>query len=56
MTEKEIPMLDQQLAAQLKAYLERVTQPFELVASLDEGSVCQVIECEDKEATVFKEK
>ena len=30
-------MLDQQLAAQLKAYLERVTQPFELVASLDEG-------------------
>ncbi len=26
------------------------------VASLDEGSVCQVIECEDKEATVFKEK
>lgn len=26
------------------------------VASLDEGSVCQVIECEEKEATVFKEK
>jgi adenylate cyclase len=26
------------------------------VASLDEGSVCRVIECEDKEATVFREK
>ena len=26
------------------------------VASLDEGSVCQVVECEEKEATVFKEK
>ena len=28
-------MLDDNLKAQLKAYLERVTQPFELVASLD---------------------
>ncbi len=26
------------------------------VASLNEGSVCQIIECEDKEATIFKEK
>ncbi len=26
------------------------------VYSLDEGSVCQIIECEDKETTVFKEK
>ncbi len=26
------------------------------VASLDEGSICEVIECEEKEATVFKEK
>ena len=26
------------------------------VSSLDEGSVCQIIECEEKEATVFKEK
>ncbi|HOW53897.1 MAG TPA: adenylate/guanylate cyclase domain-containing protein [Syntrophorhabdaceae bacterium] len=26
------------------------------VASLDEGSVCEIIECEEKEATVFKEK
>ena len=30
-------MLDQELATQLKAYLERVTQPFELVASLDDS-------------------
>ena len=29
-------MLDANLKAQLKAYLERVTQPIELVASLDE--------------------
>lgn len=26
------------------------------VASLDEGSICEVIECEEKEATVLKEK
>ncbi len=30
-------MLDDQLKTQLAAYLERVTQPFELVASLDES-------------------
>jgi alkyl hydroperoxide reductase subunit F len=30
-------MLDDNLKAQLKAYLERVTQPFELVASLDDS-------------------
>ncbi len=30
-------MLDEQLKTQLAAYLERVTQPFELVASLDES-------------------
>ena len=30
-------MLDAQLKTQLAAYLERVTQPFELVASLDES-------------------
>ncbi len=30
-------MLDAQLKSQLAAYLERVTQPFELVASLDES-------------------
>lgn len=30
-------MLDDQLKAQLGAYLERVTQPFELVASLDDS-------------------
>ena len=30
-------MLDTNLKNQLKAYLERVTQPIELVASLDEG-------------------
>jgi len=29
-------MLDSNLKAQLKAYLERVTQPIELVASLDD--------------------
>ena len=29
-------MLDDQLKSQLAAYLERVTQPFELVASRDE--------------------
>ena len=31
-------MLDDNLKAQLKAYLERVTQPFELVASLDSSA------------------
>lgn len=31
-------MLDDNLKAQLKAYLERVTQPFELVASLDDST------------------
>ena len=30
-------MLDDQLKSQLATYLERVTQPFELVASLDES-------------------
>jgi alkyl hydroperoxide reductase subunit F len=30
-------MLDDSLKSQLKTYLERVTQPFEIVASLDEG-------------------
>ena len=30
-------MLDDQLKSQLAAYLERVTQPFELVASLDDS-------------------
>ena len=31
-------MLDASLTAQLKAYLEKVTQPIEIVASLDEGA------------------
>lgn len=35
---KEKPMLDDTLKAQLKAYLERVTQPFELVASVDDSA------------------
>lgn len=30
-------MLDSNLKTQLKAYLEKVTQPFEIVASLDDG-------------------
>ena len=30
-------MLDDQLKSQLATYLERVTQPFEMVASLDDG-------------------
>ncbi|APE30771.1 alkyl hydroperoxide reductase subunit F [Halomonas aestuarii] len=30
-------MLDDNLKSQLKAYLEKVTQPFEIVASLDDG-------------------
>ncbi|OPG82163.1 hypothetical protein B2J73_17155, partial [Stutzerimonas stutzeri] len=30
-------MLDTNLRTQLKAYLEKVTQPFEIVASLDDG-------------------
>jgi NADH-dependent peroxiredoxin subunit F len=32
------PMLDANLTAQLKAYLEKVTQPIEIVASLDDGA------------------
>ena len=34
-------MLDANLQTQLKAYLERVTQPFEIVASLDDGEKSQ---------------
>ena len=34
-------MLDDQLKAQLAAYLERVQQPFELVASLDDSETAQ---------------
>jgi alkyl hydroperoxide reductase subunit F len=34
----EIIMLDANLKAQLKAYLEKVTQPIEIVASLDDGA------------------
>ncbi|TBU98644.1 alkyl hydroperoxide reductase subunit F [Stutzerimonas kirkiae] len=34
-------MLDTNLKTQLKAYLERVTQPFEIVASLDDGEKSQ---------------
>ncbi|WP_240922994.1 hypothetical protein, partial [Metapseudomonas otitidis] len=30
-------MLDANLKTQLKAYLEKVTQPFEIVASLDDS-------------------
>ena len=31
-------MLDANIKAQLKSYLERVTQPIEIVASLDDGA------------------
>jgi alkyl hydroperoxide reductase subunit F len=31
-------MLDANLKAQLKTYLERVTRPIEIVASLDDGA------------------
>ena len=34
-------MLDANIKAQLKSYLERVTQPIEIVASLDEGPKSQ---------------
>jgi alkyl hydroperoxide reductase subunit F len=34
---KEITMLDANLKSQLKAYLEKVSQPIEIVASLDDG-------------------
>ena len=34
-------MLDANLKTQLKAYLEKVTQPFEIVASLDDGEKSQ---------------
>jgi NADH-dependent peroxiredoxin subunit F len=33
--ESEFPMLDDTTKAQLKSYLERATQPIEIVASLD---------------------
>src|SRR5690606_28572253 len=35
--ERNPPMLDAKLTAQLKTYLENVTQPIELVASLDDS-------------------
>src|SRR5690606_633278 len=34
-------MLDATLKSQLQAYLEKVTQPFEIVASLDDGEKSQ---------------
>ena len=34
-------MLDANLNAQLKSYLERVTRPIEIVASLDDGAKSQ---------------
>ena len=34
-------MLDEQLKTQLSAYLERVQQPFELVASLDDSDTAR---------------
>jgi alkyl hydroperoxide reductase subunit F len=34
-------MLDDNLKSQLKAYLQKVTQPFEIVASLDDGAKSQ---------------
>src|SRR5450830_877796 len=37
-TKVKIIMLDANLKAQLKAYLEKVTQPIEIVASLDDGA------------------
>jgi alkyl hydroperoxide reductase subunit F len=41
-SKKEIArMLDANLKAQLKSYLERVTQPIEIVASLDDGAKSQ---------------
>ena len=36
-------MLDANLKAQLKSYLERVTQPIEIVASLDDGAKSQEV-------------
>jgi alkyl hydroperoxide reductase subunit F len=38
---KEATMLDDQLKSQLSAYLERVQQPFELVASLDDSETAR---------------
>src|SRR5688572_12037986 len=38
------PMLDADLKTQLKAYLEKVTQPIELVASLDNGEKSRELE------------
>ena len=37
-------MLDANLKAQLKSYLERVTQPIEIVASLDDLSLIHISE------------
>ena len=34
-------MLDDSLKTQLKTYLERVTQPFEIVATLDDSTAAQ---------------
>ncbi|MGE6530260.1 hypothetical protein ACQKEM_14830, partial [Pseudomonas sp. NPDC077382] len=34
-------MLDSNLKTQLKTYLEKVTQPFEIVASLGDGAKSQ---------------
>src|SRR5690606_25233076 len=40
-TDKDTTMLDEQLKTQLAAYLERVQQPFELVASLDDSETAR---------------
>ncbi|AKK00883.1 alkyl hydroperoxide reductase [Pseudomonas chlororaphis] len=49
-------MLDANLKAQLKSYLERVTQPIEIVASLDDGAKSQEMLALLKDVTSLSDK
>jgi len=49
-------MLDADLKTQLKAYLEKVTQPIELVASLDDGDKSRELEGLLQDVKIKKKK
>src|SRR5688572_4761131 len=50
------PMLDADLKTQLQAYLEKVTQPIELVASLDDGEKSRELEALLKDIASLSDK
>ena len=49
-------MLDDQLKSQLSAYLERVQQPFELVASLGDSDTAREMLDQGELATMWRQQ